>query len=258
MTLNLYEMTAEFYDFGNGRRVLQDDLGFYLNEFQAGQAILEVGCGTGRVGLELAKHGCEVSGLDLSIPMLNVFRRKLKSNPSLKVALFHADMTCFELSMLFDGIILPYRVFQALRSHDERIKCLESIKKHMKADTRVIVTMFDPNLKAMHDGYPKSFIDFDLYAADLGCHVRRIITEFEPDWERQIVFYEMICQKHRDGRVLEEYSERLELGFLLPRQAEALFLQNGFRIEATYGYYDYSARLEFEPREQIYVLGYKS
>jgi 2-polyprenyl-3-methyl-5-hydroxy-6-metoxy-1,4-benzoquinol methylase len=46
---------------------------FIEREISANQQtrILDIGCGTGRHAIELAKHGYQVIGIDLSIAMIN-------------------------------------------------------------------------------------------------------------------------------------------------------------------------------------------
>jgi 2-polyprenyl-3-methyl-5-hydroxy-6-metoxy-1,4-benzoquinol methylase len=45
-------------------------------EAARGRRVLEVGCGTGNISLELARRGARVVGLDLSGPMLALARAK--------------------------------------------------------------------------------------------------------------------------------------------------------------------------------------
>jgi hypothetical protein len=48
-------MTAQYYDLGNGRGYVRDNIDFYLKMFQTNQSVLEVGCGTGRVKSSMMK-----------------------------------------------------------------------------------------------------------------------------------------------------------------------------------------------------------
>jgi len=42
--------------------------------------ILELGCGTGLHAIELARRGCQVTGIDISEPMLESARRRLEGS----------------------------------------------------------------------------------------------------------------------------------------------------------------------------------
>src|SRR5512137_1095520 len=93
----LYDsFVAEYYDYvvPVAERA---DAEFFLSYAKAqGDPILELGCGTGRVLLELAKAGHRITGLDLSQRMLARCREKLAALPSesqSRVSLVHGDMT---------------------------------------------------------------------------------------------------------------------------------------------------------------------
>ena len=56
------------------------DIGFYVQEAVAARgAVLELGCGTGRILLPIARAGCSVVGLDNSRQMLARCREKLSA-----------------------------------------------------------------------------------------------------------------------------------------------------------------------------------
>jgi 2-polyprenyl-3-methyl-5-hydroxy-6-metoxy-1,4-benzoquinol methylase len=77
---NLFRFAAKYYDV-DPRGVHADDIPFYIEfakEIDA-ERILELGCGTGRVSIPLAKSGFLVNGINLSKEMLEVFSSKLKN-----------------------------------------------------------------------------------------------------------------------------------------------------------------------------------
>ena len=87
-----FDRAADFYDETRdldpaARRKLTDIL---VKEVQ-GRDLLEVGIGTGLVGLALARQGVRVSGVDLSTEMLHKLADKFV-HPD-EVVLFHADAT---------------------------------------------------------------------------------------------------------------------------------------------------------------------
>jgi ubiquinone/menaquinone biosynthesis C-methylase UbiE len=92
--LMAYKNSAPFYDLFAS----ENDVPYYKElGLQCGSA-LEIGVGTARVALELAKAGVEVWGIDSSCDMLGEAKRKLeKETEALKkhVKLFEADMKNF-------------------------------------------------------------------------------------------------------------------------------------------------------------------
>lgn len=86
-----YNRWAAEYDGCVNSTVAVDDVHFPpLWAHLSGRDVLEIGCGTGRHALRLARQGNRVTGLDLSPGMLAVARDKLKGYD--KVRLIEADV----------------------------------------------------------------------------------------------------------------------------------------------------------------------
>lgn len=68
-------------------------------------SVLDAGCGTGRVGRELARRGVDVVGVDLDAEMLDTARRKA---PGVDWRL--ADLATVELGRSFDAVVMAGNV----------------------------------------------------------------------------------------------------------------------------------------------------
>jgi SAM-dependent methyltransferase len=68
-------------------------------------SVLDAGCGTGRVAIELARHGIEVVGVDLDASMIAEAKRRA---PHLEWA--QADVTTMVLGRLFDVVVMAGNV----------------------------------------------------------------------------------------------------------------------------------------------------
>jgi ubiquinone/menaquinone biosynthesis C-methylase UbiE len=79
------------------------EVDFLLEELslQSGGSVLDVGCGTGRHSIELAKRGYEVTGLDLSSEMLARAADSAKA-AGVNVDWIRADATRFALPRKYD------------------------------------------------------------------------------------------------------------------------------------------------------------
>ena len=71
----------------------------------APKSVLDAGCGTGRVGRELARRGIEVTGVDIDPEMLGTARAKA---PDSDWRL--ADLATVDLGRTFDAIVLAGNV----------------------------------------------------------------------------------------------------------------------------------------------------
>jgi 2-polyprenyl-3-methyl-5-hydroxy-6-metoxy-1,4-benzoquinol methylase len=94
VTRSAYDRWSVFYDQEPNPTVAVDEAHFPgVWRRLSGQRVLEIGCGTGRHTLRLARQGNEVVGIDLSLGMLTVARRTLRGHP---VRLIHADFMTFD------------------------------------------------------------------------------------------------------------------------------------------------------------------
>jgi SAM-dependent methyltransferase len=112
-----------------------------------GAAILDVGCGTGRHSVELAKRGYKVTGIDLSAEMLKEAREKAKA-AGVDVSFIRADATDFTLPAKFDAAIcLCEGSFGLLGHRDDPINqplaILSNISKSLKKKAKAILTVLN-------------------------------------------------------------------------------------------------------------------
>ena len=96
-----------------------NDIPFWVEEARSSDgAVLELGCGTGRVAIPIAQAGVPVVGLDNSARMLRAARAKAKrldlSGELLRFV--HGDMRTFRLKRKFELAIIPFRSFLFLLS----------------------------------------------------------------------------------------------------------------------------------------------
>ena len=109
----------------------REDLELYqwLSETH-GKNILELGVGTGRIGVGLAQSGATVTGIDLSEQMI-VEATKLAKKQNVEINLIISDMTDFELSGRFDLICAPMGTLQHCQDINEVVNTFRMIKKHL-------------------------------------------------------------------------------------------------------------------------------
>jgi SAM-dependent methyltransferase len=102
--------------------------------------LLELGCGTGRVSLALAGHGCEVTALDNDADVIEALRSRARRLPVTAVA---ADARSFELGSRFDLVIAPMQVVQLFPSHERR-DVLACIARHLVPGGPAALALLDP------------------------------------------------------------------------------------------------------------------
>jgi len=93
--------------------------------------VLDLGCGTGRVALDLAARGHDVTGLDSDRALVEALRSRADAQ-GLTVATSVADVRSFELGRRFGLAISPMQVVQLLGGPDGRAKMLASVRRHLE------------------------------------------------------------------------------------------------------------------------------
>jgi SAM-dependent methyltransferase len=203
-----------------------------------GQAVLEIGCGTGRIALRLAQAGVQVVGLDKSPEMLAV--AQAKSGDLLTLRWVQADMRDFDLQAHFGLIILPGHVFQHMLTPDAQVAALTCIRRHLAAGGVLVVHLDHQEL------------DW------LGALTQTLGGVFEPSGEvldpvsgrrvctRRAWWYAPATQTASTVAQVEEYdaqdrvvarweTELLPLHCVFRYEMEHLLGRVGFAVQAVYG-----------------------
>jgi SAM-dependent methyltransferase len=101
-------------------------------ELFAPASVLDAGCGTGRVGRELAHRGMEVVGVDLDPEMLDTARRKA---PDVDWRL--ADLGTMELARSFDAAVMAGNVMIFLAPGTEGA-VVANVARHLRPEGLLI------------------------------------------------------------------------------------------------------------------------
>jgi SAM-dependent methyltransferase len=108
----------------------------------SGGPILDLGCGTGRVAIELARHGHRVHGLDLD-PELVAALNERGDAQGLPARATVGDGREFDLSEEFAMVLAPMQFIQVLGDEAERLACLRCARRHLRGGGRVAVAIVD-------------------------------------------------------------------------------------------------------------------
>jgi SAM-dependent methyltransferase len=104
--------------------------------------ILDLGCGTGRVSLDLARHGRQMHGLDLDPDLVAAFNGRAAS-AGLPARAAVGDARAFELDARFAMVLAPMQLIQLLDTPAERVACLRCAASHLGAGGSVAVAIVD-------------------------------------------------------------------------------------------------------------------
>jgi SAM-dependent methyltransferase len=240
--MNEYGRTgASFYDFHS--LGVEGDVQFYIEEARKAQApILELGCGTGRILLPIAQAGTAVVGLDRSLDMLAVLRRKLaKFSPEVqaRVELVEGDMRDFSFDRQFSLITIPYRAFLHLLTPKAQRQALECVREHLADDGRLIFNIFDPSLEMIASslGLAGATLkrDTEFIHPETGNQVIVWYTgQYDP--EVQLLTASFLFEEiDKDGNVIHKTYNPLSLRYVYRYEMRYLLELSGYKVEALYG-----------------------
>lgn len=251
------EHVADFYDHVDPYRH-RPDVAFYTAlAVERGGPMLELGCGTGRVLLPTAKAGVEVTGVDVSEPMLAVCRSKLaEETPEVqgRVRLARADMRSFDLGRRFGLVTIPFRPFQHLVTVEEQMACLACAHRHLEPGGTLALDVFNPSLKRLVD--PKYLRESEpepTFVMQDGRSVMRTDRNASVDLVNQVIHAELIYYVTHPNGTQQRLVHDFPLRYFFRYELEHLLVRAGFEVEAVYGDFDRSPVGPSAPGELVVV-----
>jgi ubiquinone/menaquinone biosynthesis C-methylase UbiE len=138
----LFENYAESYDKESYTQGTQGEVDFIEQEinFDKTKRILDMGCGTGRHAIELAKRGYNVTGIDLSGSQLKRAIEKAQKE-NLNIDFLRADARSLDFHDEFDAAIMICEgAFSLMETDEMNFKILENARNALKPKGKLILT----------------------------------------------------------------------------------------------------------------------
>ena len=237
-------VASRYYDAAYESLRARADVDFYRELAVSSQGpVLELGCGTGRVLIEIANRGIPTTGVDASSAMLRALGRKRIPRT---LRLVHARMQDFDLGDdRFTLIFSAFRAFQHLLEVDDQLACLERVRRHLAPGGTFAFDVFAPVLDRDRSAFSEQarFPDGD-----------EEVVRYDSarvDFARQLTMVEMRYERWRGGEKVGEESASFELRHFYRFELEHLLRRAGFADLAFYGDFD---RSPFDGRREIVVL----
>ena len=245
------EELAAIYDAVHDGR---DDAHFWLAAAStSGGAILELGSGTGRVLLPLARAGHDVTGIDLSESMLDVCRARLLGEaPEVRarVELVAADMTSFDLGRRFAMVTIPFGSFQHLLTVEQQFACLDRCRAHLQPHGTLVIDLPNPDpapLSAVHAESADGEAAAEVVEWTAGRRIRWWATMSDAQRSLQCYAFEVTYEVIAADGASRRLSETLLLRYVFRYELEHLLVRAGYRVVALYGDYDRSPFADRSP-----------
>lgn len=221
-----YEESAHLYDLFDDKK----NLDFFLKYAAEGGEVLDIGAGTGRIAIPLAREGVKVTCVEPSPAMRREFDLKLQKEPSLAVRIDLVEGTCsgFNLGRTFPLALLS-GCFDHFLSDDERVASLSNIATHLDGGGRLIMDSF---LGLMGDSPLKPAGE----VAKDGLVYRRLVGgKVLPDGTRQT---ELVFETFRGDILVDRIEVRSLVGVTTREHIHEVLSRAGFRVDREFGDYD--------------------
>ena len=241
---------APFYDWENARTIGRRDVAFWTRlATRTGGPVLELGCGTGRVALPVARTGIHVVGIDRSSQMLARARRRLRRS-KLKghVSLLRGDIRAlpFPRPSPFRLVMAPYGILQSLLNDDDLVATLDAVASVLPAGAT-----FGVDLVADLPAWQEYRHEQRLTGWRPGKRVHvTLIESVRQDPARGLTIFE---QEYVERRGREKVSHRFDLTFrtVTVAQMAKRLERAGFRVTTVLGDYDGGP---WDPRAEVWLL----
>ncbi|HEX9347212.1 MAG TPA: class I SAM-dependent methyltransferase [Gemmatimonadales bacterium] len=213
----------------------RQDVGFYVEEAKTARGpVLEVGCGTGRILLPIARAGGSITGLDGSPQMLERCRANLAAEPPAvqgRVRLVVNDMRAFDLGATYSLIIAPFRVVQHLTTIDDQLQFLATVARHLApGGGRLVFDVFNPRFDMLVNADGMEREDTPEQRLPDGRTFRRAYRIAGVRWLDQVSEAELVY--YVDGK---RYVQAFEMRWYLVAELRNLLARAGFRVRDMYG-----------------------
>lgn len=106
--------------------------------------VLDLGCGTGSMTLELARRGYDMTALDLSEDMLSVAEARARDEKLGGILFLRGDMSAFELYGTVDAIVCTLDGVNHLTSRDELLSCFSCVANYLNPNGLFVFDMNTP------------------------------------------------------------------------------------------------------------------
>ncbi|MEX2194810.1 MAG: methyltransferase domain-containing protein [Thermoleophilaceae bacterium] len=120
------------------------DLGLWHELASAASGpVLDIGCGTGRVALDLAARGHDLTGVDSEPALVAELSTRARAR-ALRVRAHALDARVLELGRTFALAIAPMQVAQLLGGPEGRAAMLAAVRRHLPLGGRLAAALADP------------------------------------------------------------------------------------------------------------------
>ena len=253
-----YTTSAKYYDDAYASVAELIDLPFYLElARKIGGPVLEMGCGTGRVLLPIARAGIEIHGLDASPAMLEVLRAHIAREPAEvqhRVTVHEGDMRTFRAPQKYALVTVPFRPMQHMYTVPDQLAALKTAAFHLRAGGIFAFDVFFPKFEGVLAKAGEEQLELEWKpAAPPGRMIRRYLRRETLDKLNQNFTATFIYRSYDGEALVHEETAPLKMAYYTYPQLKALFLLAGLEVVEEYGSFA-KTPLDNDATDMVFVL----
>jgi len=251
---------APFYDWENAQTLGRRDVPFWRNlALNAGGSVLELGCGTGRISLPLARAGVPVVGVDRSAAMLAFARRRIRRDQlQRRLRLVQADIRHLPFPSASPArrtrrrdslamVMAPYGILQSLLYERDLARTLAEVHRVLQPNGTFGLELV-ADLPSWEE-YQKRVSLKGWRGRRGGSHVTLIETVRQDPARRRTIFDQEFTE--RRGRQAKVHRFSLAFRTLSVPQMTRRLERAGFEIAALLG--DYRGG-QWDARAEVWII----
>lgn len=243
-----YAHLARYYDLENAD--FTEDLEFWLElADEYGDPVLELGCGTGRVLLNLARRGHAVTGVDNAPEMLARLEAKLNTASHRHLAqapvLLQAGMDAFEAPQSFRLAIMPFNTFMHLLTPEAQLATLTHLRGRLASGAALALDLTNPG--EAYSAQEETGLTLERTFAD-GDRTVQQFASVALDRAAQLARITWLYDSTAPDGGLQRTIVPLTLRHTFPGEMRLLLERCGFALTHLYGDYDRSPYVDGAPR----------
>ena len=249
-----WDAYAPFYDWENAQTLGRRDIPFWRRIASAAAGtVLELGCGTGRVSVPLAKAGVDLVGIDRSAPMLarageRVARARAGRvpNPDARIpTLVRGDIRALPFrERSFAMVLAPYGILQSLIRARDLTATIASVARVLEPGGTFGIDLV-PDVPKWKEYRNRVQLRGESNGAQL-----TLIESVTQDRRRRLTTFEQRYVERR-GRATREHRFDLTFRTLSVPQMASRLERAGFTVGAVLG--DYRGR-PWDERADVWII----
>jgi SAM-dependent methyltransferase len=144
----------------------------FLADLAGDGRALELGIGTGRLALPLARRGVPVAGIELSPAMVERLRAQPGANA---IEVVRGDFSTATVAGSFTVAYLVRNTIMNLTTQDEQVDCFQNVARHLEPGGTFVVEVIVPPWRRLPPG--ETVVPFDVSEQHLGFDEIDVVTQ---------------------------------------------------------------------------------